>query len=369
VSSDDRKSRPEREQTNESLRTERSRTDGALLARQAEIDKDADLVVERARETADAVLAEAREKADRKLEKVAPHVATRADVEQQRVAEDEALRAERASADEGLRREREDDARALARLLPIERDKTDRFLLTERARSDEDLLTRDDFLGIVSHDLRNLLGGIVMSAGLISQQAQKGEQGKRTLEETARIQRYAARMNRLVGDLVDVASMDAGKLAVATAPGDCAALVDEAAEMFRSAASAKGISLHTQTAEGTLSAEFDHGRILQVLANLISNAIKFTPSGGSIHVRSERIGDDLRVCVSDTGSGIPVAMLEAVFERFWQVGKNDRRGVGLGLYISRCIVEAHGGRIWAESVEGEGSTFCFTLPGPTPSLV
>ena len=103
--------------------------------------------------------------------------------------------------------------------------------------------------------------------------------------------------------------------------------------------------------------------MLQVLANTIANAIKFTSPGGGIRVRGTCAGGELHVSISDTGSGIPGDMLEAIFQRFWQVGKDDRKGVGLGLYISRCIVEAHGGKIWAESKLGEGSTLFFTLPG------
>ena len=102
--------------------------------------------------------------------------------------------------------------------------------------------------------------------------------------------------------------------------------------------------------------------MLQVLANLIANSIKFTPKGGSIRVSCERVGESLEFCVEDTGEGIPAAMLEAIFERFWQVGKNDRRGLGLGLYISRCIVEAHGGNIRAESNPGQGTRMRFTIP-------
>jgi signal transduction histidine kinase len=102
--------------------------------------------------------------------------------------------------------------------------------------------------------------------------------------------------------------------------------------------------------------------MLQVLANLLSNSIKFTARGGNITVSCVDNGGGLQFCVSDTGSGIPQEMLESVFERFWQVGKNDRRGLGLGLYISKCIVEAHGGRIWTESTLGVGSRFYFTLP-------
>jgi signal transduction histidine kinase len=358
----DRKSAfAEREQTNEGLRVEREKTDRALAERQT-AEEVSDKVIHRARESADAVLTEARAKADQLLDQALPHVAACATLAEERVHEDEALQDERASADEILRRERDENARVLSRLLPLERDKTDRFLLTERARSDDALANRDNFLGIVSHDLRNLLGGIVMSADLLSARAPKNEDGKQTLTATARIQRYAARMNRLIGDLVDVASIDAGKLAVTPVPSDAAALIAEAVDTFQAAASAKGISLQTEMVESPLLAEFDHDRMLQVLANIITNAIKFTSQDGRIRVRGECAEDELRLSITDTGAGIPDNVLEAIFERFWQVGKNDRRGVGLGLYISRCIVEAHGGRIWAESKLGEGTRLCLTLP-------
>jgi signal transduction histidine kinase len=350
----------EREQTDESLRVEREKTDHALAERQAAED-DSDRVVYRARESADAVLTEARAKADERLEFL-PDVETRASLAEERVQEDEVLQDERTSADEILRRERQENARVLSRLLPLERERTDRFLLTERARSDVALSNRDNFLGLVSHDLRNLLGGIVVTADLLSARAPDTEDGAQTLLTTKRIQRYAARMNRLIGDLIDVASIDAGKLLVTPVPGDAATLIAEAVDTFQATASAKGISLEVETVEDSLPAEFDHDRMLQVLANILANAIKFTSQGGSIRVRGERSGDELRLSISDTGSGIPGNMLEAVFERFWQAGKDDRRGVGLGLYISRCIVEAHGGKIWAESELGQGTRFWFTLP-------
>ena len=110
------------------------------------------------------------------------------------------------------------------------------------------------------------------------------------------------------------------------------------------------------------SVAFDAARILQVLCNLLSNALKFTPAQGSIVVRLEHVDDNVVCCVSDTGEGIPDDKLEAVFDRFVQLTKNDRRGVGLGLFISKCIVQGHGGRIWVENRIGAGSTFCFTLP-------
>jgi signal transduction histidine kinase len=349
----------ERKQTDESLRQEREKADLALAESQEAVDEDADEVIRRAREEADAVLDAARDKADRRLDPAAPD-GLRGSITQERVMEDEAVEHERAVADENLRNERAEDARALLKLLPLEREATDRHLLTERARSDDAVSNRDDFLGIVSHDLRNLLSGIVMSAALLSKNAPENEEAKQTL--VARIQRYAANMNRLIGDLVDVASIDAGKLAVTAGPGDATAAISEAVDTFQAAAAAKSISLHSEIVEGPLPAVFDHDRLLQVLANLITNSIKFTPEGGRIWVRGERAGDGVCLSVSDSGIGVPVDRLDAVFERFWQVGKDDRRGLGLGLYISRCLVEAHGGRIWAESEPGQGTKVSFSLP-------
>jgi signal transduction histidine kinase len=364
---------PERERTNESLRAEREKTDQAVRAKQEDVAKHADAVVDRARdnadevlslarENADTVLELAREKADETLDPDARGVEPKAAVIEERARADEALRDERDGADETLRLEREEYARTLVRFLPLERESTDRYLLTERNRSDDVVANRDDFLAIVAHDLRDLIGGVVMSAALLSKRAPQDEDGASILAETKRIERYAARMNRLIGDLVDVASIDAGKLAVTPATRDLAILIAEAVDTFRATASAKGVFLEARIDAAPLLATFDHQRILQVLANLISNSLKFTPRGGNITIGGEREAGSVRLSVRDTGCGIPDHALERIFERFSQVGNSDRRGLGLGLYISRCIVEAHGGRIWAESQPGEGSKMGFTLP-------
>lgn len=353
---------PERAQTDQGLRIERSRADEALAEKQVSVEGEADRIVHRAREHADAVVVAARDKADEALDPGTTPVEQQAAVAEQRTVEDEALREERATADETIRQERNAAAVVLAKLLPIERDATDRYLLTERSRSDGAIANRDSFLGIVAHDLRDLLGGVVLSAELLSRIAAGSEKREEILAETGRLQRYAARMKRLIADLVDTASIDAGKLAMTSVRGDVALLLAEAVDAFRAAATAKGVSLELEAIGGPLTAAFDHDRMLQVLANAISNAIKFTPAGGRIAIRGERAGNELRFAVTDTGPGIPAEALETVFERFSQVGRNDRRGLGLGLYLSRCIVEAHGGRIWAESAPGEGTRILFTLP-------
>lgn len=350
--------RPERAQTDESLAVERENADHALLDKAKLLERRADDVVEHAREEADEVLAEARAKADERLSRPADSAQERAAVVEERAVEDQVVTDERAAADERVRRER---AASRARLFPLERDKTDLLLLTERARSDDALANRDDFLGMVSHDLRDLLNGIVMSAALIAASAPDDGHGKKAVIGAQRIERSAGRMARLIGDLVDIASIDAGKLAVVPVAVDAAALVLEAVETWGPPALAKEIVLAT-SATGPLPSTLDSQRILQVLGNLITNAVKFSHSASRIEIGVEHAGTDTRFFVKDTGVGIPKDKLEAVFERFWQIGKNDRRGLGLGLYISKCLVEAHGGRIWAESELGAGSTFFFTVP-------
>jgi len=371
---------PQRIKTNNSLRVEREKTDHAVAVNQQKVAKHADGVMELARDNADAVLTEAREnadavldvardKADALLQSGERHPDPAAQIlGAERELADDALRNARDDADETLRRERAEHARSLRKFLPLERESTDRFLRSERMHSDDALVNRDDFLAIVTHDLRDLLGGIVMNAAVISKSAAQDEAGSNMLAKAEGIQRYAARMNRLIGDLTDVASIDAGKLAIVPSPGDLATLIGEVADSFQATACAKGISLLTEIAPPPLLAAFDQERILQVVANLVSNALRFTPKGGKVTLVGERDGASVRLSVADTGSGIPEGALESIFERFSQAGPKERRGgLGLGLYISRCLIEAHGGRIWAESPPGAGAKLCLTLPAHAPA--
>lgn len=346
----------QRVETDDSLRAERRRLDAAHKLEVTGVE--ADWVINVARARADAVLTEARETADLEV-----HMSASPDgVARDRSDADEVVQEERAIADESLRREREDSARVISLILALARRDTDSKLLTERASADAALAYRDDFLGMVSHDLRNLLSGIVLSADILALHASESPDGKAIATGTRRILLFATRMKRLVGDLTDVTSLEAGKLAVTTTVNDGGELVAEAVAAFRLLAAEKGIALEGDTIGAPLLLSCDRDRSLQVLANLLGNAIKFTPAGGKVSATALRVGDDVRFSVTDTGPGIPENLLEAVFERFWQAGKDDRRGLGLGLYIAKSLVEAHGGRIWAESRLGEGSTFFFTLP-------
>ena len=356
------KAQPEREDTDESLRSERSNTDEALEHARRMTEKIADGVVARAREVADTVVDTARNKADEKLETDNAAPAFHQTLAMERAAEDRILEGERSVADQSLELERRSKADTLAELLPLERQNTDAHLLTERVRADESVAHRDDFLGIVSHDLRSLLGNIsidVQSLQAASQQA-AGANAK-TVVRLSRISRCVERMDQLISDLLDVVSLDAGELSLNFQSDDAMPLINEVIDAFRHAAENKGVALQCETGEIALPASLDHNRMFQVLANLIGNAIKFTESGGFVCVRAKRTADELHISVIDSGTGIPEALLPEVFDRFRQVGEKNQGGFGLGLYISKRIVNAHGGRIWAESNRG-GSTFHCTIP-------
>ena len=343
---------PERQSTDNSLRAEREKTDDELANRRAAIEEDADAVVHRARTRADDVLRAARDRADRDGAIAAP-------LADERRRQDDVVRAERETQDIALALEREGRKRALVELLKLEREETDLHLKTERARADDAVTTRETFMAMVSHDVRTLLGGIAMTAAMLLKDTPTDPVVRARAE---RIQRFTTRMNRLVGDLIDVAMVESGHPLIAPERRDLLRLLREADEAFQPVAAAHGILLTSEVVERPILARFDHERILQVIANIIGNAIRFTPEGGRITVKVDGTSDAVRFGITDTGAGIPSEHLGAIFERFRQVPGADRRGLGLGLYISKCIVEAHGGQIWAESDVGRGTTVFFTLP-------
>ena len=219
---------------------------------------------------------------------------------------------------------------------------------------------RDEMLGVVAHDLRNPLNTIVMGASTMLELLPESPP---LLRNHAQIVRRAAdRMNRLIQDLLDVKRIESGRLAIEPRAVTVALLADEMLEMLRPLATAASLELVTDLAPELPRVRADSGRILQVFSNLVGNAIKFTPSGGRITITATRTDDEVRFEIADTGPGIPAEQLPHVFGQFWQGARGDRRGIGLGLAIAKGIVEAHGGRIWVESVLGEGSRFYFTLP-------
>jgi len=220
------------------------------------------------------------------------------------------------------------------------------------------VLAREHVLGVVAHDLRNPLQVIQLQAQLLLRISERRGDQKEALQS---IHRQVKRMDRMIEDLLDVTRIEAGTLLlerVALAPQS---LVEEVLQAHQPIASAAAIDLRGETKPGTPQVQADRGRIVQVLDNLIGNAIKFTRPGGHIRLLAAPGENEAVFSVADTGVGLAAEDLPRVFDRLWQAGV-DRRGVGLGLPISKAIVEAHGGRIWVESAPGRGSTFYFTIP-------
>jgi signal transduction histidine kinase len=178
------------------------------------------------------------------------------------------------------------------------------------------------------------------------------------------ILRAAERMERLISDLLDLAQINAGQLVVERQTIEARSVIQDSLEILKPLAAEKQIRLVSGVREEGLYLCGDRDRVLQILSNLVGNAIKFTPEAGSITVRAERAGTELTFIVSDTGPGIPEEQLAHIWERFWSIKqpKTNGVGVGLGLFIAKGLVEAQGGRIWAESKVGAGSSFYFTLP-------
>ena len=271
-------------------------------------------------------------------------------------------RADRDPADEAV----EDEQRLAAQELALERSEVGRLqrLLEQRTHTlsiaNEALDLRDEFLAIVSHDLRNPLNAIALNTQLLERLVSSGD------PRLGRISRSLgssiAQMQRIISDLLDLAAIEAGKLSVQLQTGDARNPIEEAVETARSVSAEKSVVVDAGIGSDPLPARFDPGRIVQVLDNLIHNALKFTPNGGRISVEGRSLDHIVEIRVRDTGPGLTPEELSVIFDRFRQVEKRGRRALGLGLYISRSIVESHGGQIWAESVPGVGSTFLFTLP-------
>ncbi len=350
---------PQRENTDESLRAERDKADAGIEEKRTAAELGEDEVVRLARQRADQVVQTARDDADRVQAVSSP--TDEAHTEQQRTRADDLLGRERSEEDALVENERAKRRRYMADFLAVEREATDEDLTGEREQADTAIASRDDFLATVSHDLRNLLNGLSLNSQALVELAPEGPAGDSMRKRGAVSGRLVARMNRLIGDLLDISSLDAGKLAIVPEPIEVSKLLRETLEAFEPIATLKRIALDAEEVALPGHAWLDGGRILQVLANLVANAIKFTPAGGRVSVRIRAERGELHFSVSDTGMGIPEGALQAVFARFCQLHA-DRRGLGLGLHISKRIIEAHGGRMWVESMVGRGSTFHFSLP-------
>jgi signal transduction histidine kinase len=389
------------EHVRKSIDDERARTDASLVAERASAlggvapesqarRRFSDLI-EHDRLRVDEQLSRLRDGADRQLASqrlAAPPPG--AALAHERDAADEALRFERETADAILEQERRrsDDAlhtrdvcdveSAVAREYQREYQKdTDEKLSSERLGMDDTVsgfgeakravqieeARHHQVVASVMHELNNPLAVIAINAQLLA----GGATDTASREIAEDVMRSAARMKRLLADLLDDARIDAGSFRLAPKRYDVGALLSEIRASYTPVFASRQLSFSVDSLPRTppLLVAFDHDRIVQVLSNLLSNAMKFTPAQGTVNLHVRCHADCVEFVVRDSGRGITKEALPLVFKRFWQAGTESRIGLGLGLYICKTIIAAHGGEIGVESVAGSGASFRFTLPAFT----
>jgi len=221
---------------------------------------------------------------------------------------------------------------------------------------------KSEFIMTASHELRTPLTSIGMSIGLLLENAME-KLNEREQELLSAAQEEVHRLKALVNDLLDLSKIEAGKIDIEFELTPVVLLFEKAVAVLKSQADQESVELTFAVQQGLPPVNADANKITWVLTNLISNALRYTGNAGHIRLLAEKIGPHLHISVSDDGAGIPYEYQSKIFDKFVRVeSPKSAGGSGLGLTICREIVRAHGGRIWVDSVPGEGSTFTFTLP-------
>ena len=220
---------------------------------------------------------------------------------------------------------------------------------------------RQDFISNLSHELRTPLASLKALAETLLEGALDDPPAARQFID--QIQTEVDALTQMVNELLELSKIESGRFSLDLAPVEACDLLDSASRRMQVQAERAGLSLRVECRDDLPQVRIDSQRLEQVLVNLIHNAVKFTDAGGEVVLLAESVDDSVRFAVRDTGTGIPDDEVARIFERFYRVDKSRTgSGTGLGLSIAKHIVEAHAGKIWAESVEGQGSTFYFTIP-------
>ncbi len=237
-----------------------------------------------------------------------------------------------------------------------------RFMKDQNEQLKFEKKARENVLAIVSHDLRSPLSSIMMNTELILREEKSAEENYKNLRLLENIRNSCKRMNRLIEDILDSVKIESGQFKIDKTQNDLVEAVTESIRESQSAALAKGINLKFDRNLESFICDYDQGRIIQILNNLLGNAIKFSPHNSEVTVSMDVEENQCVVAVKDSGQGIPPGEQDQLFNRYWQSQETAHKGTGLGLYISKKIVEAHGGNIGVFSKFGHGATFFFSLP-------
>ena len=241
-----------------------------------------------------------------------------------------------------------------------EREETYRRLYKEAQRA---IAARDDVLSFVSHDLGNPLAAVRIASAVLLKRVQPEDPD---YVHVAGIREAVEQAQRLIRDLLDIQKIEAGKLPLHFETLDIGTLIDDAVQSLRPLIDERELRIERKAGSDRARAEADRERVLQALTNLLGNAVKFSPPGGTIAVAAAQQGDEVVLSIRDAGPGIAADDLPHIFDRYFQAQKRGKVGHGLGLSIVQAIARAHAGRAWAESTPGVGSTFYFALPTAAP---
>jgi signal transduction histidine kinase len=245
------------------------------------------------------------------------------------------------------------------------------FVATDMTQAREFARLKDEFVGLISHELRTPLSSILGYLELMRDD-EESPLSEEQLQYLAVAERNAHRLLRLVGDLLFTAQVESGRFPIELKDAELGGIVSAAVESARPVAGGAGVTLVSDVPDGALEVRGDPLRLAQAVDNLVSNAIKFTPSGGTVTVSLRRDGEQAVIAVTDTGIGIPAVELSRLSQRFFRAStatRNALPGVGLGLTITKAIVTAHGGRLDIASEEGVGTSISIVLPVETPQPV
>jgi signal transduction histidine kinase len=378
--------RKERERVDQQVTKERAKSEHKIAKKLGEIRKEEDERVETVRTKLDDKSQQTASKVTEKVENesnaVQPAVEEMKNVEvaaiqKERQILDTSRERERATADGSIQKEREEEARRQRSIFDKERRATDRSLAVERRRSDElfhkieHLLDQrhqkvhslHDFLGMVSHDLRNYVEAIHLAAEALEDQLAATPNTHDYAERFVDvIKRTSRTMVTTINELMEFQYIDSGEFKLKKEHCDLSKLASQAVELEVQLAKKKDIQIELNLPPAPTECPCDPHRIERVLCNLLSNAIKHTPEHGKIDVHVVDEDKEAKVCIEDTGKGVPQGDRERIFQRFVQVNDSNKQGLGLGLYIARRIMEAHGGSVWHQPRSEGGSAFIFTLP-------